>query len=217
MNLPKIFFNIITGCAFIVTVMAGLVSCQEDDLTDGIDFTIPGEDVILTIPISLPEMDVQTRADIAENDLNKVESLWIATFNTNGEMTSKTNDGSGKIGWHKITNLSGYNEPNAQEVVLNTKSGPSYIVAVANVKTNKGVKKSDFNGNQTGDTQQQPTEQSLADLLSAVTTWEGFLDIAVVTPSTHNLINAPTTPLPMAGAYTNLQLSSSPHSTPNAW
>lgn len=217
MNLPKIFFNIITGCACFVTVMAGLVSCQEDDLTDGIDFTIPGEDVILTIPISLPEMDVQTRADIAENDLNKVESLWIATFNTNGEMTSKTNDDSNIIGWHKITNPSGYNEPAYQSVDLNTKSGPSYIVAVANVETNKGVKKSDFNGNQAGDTQQQPTEQSLADLLSAVTTWEGFLDIAVVTPSTHNLINAPTTPLPMAGAYTNLQLSSSHHSTPNAW
>lgn len=216
MNLPKIVFNIITGCACIVTVVAGLVSCREDDLTDGIDFTIPGEDVTLTVPISLPKMDVQTRADISQNNLDKVETLWIATFSAGtGEMTSKTKDDT-NIGWHKIKNPSGYNEPNTQEVVLNTKSGPSYIVAVANVETNKGVKKSDFNGNQAGDTQQQPTEQSLADLLSAVTTWEGFLDIAVVTPSTHSLINAPTTPLPMAGAYTNLA-PSSPHSTTKEW
>lgn len=218
MNLPKIIFNIITGCACIVTVVAGLVSCREDDLTDGIDFTIPGEDVTLTVPISLPKMDVQTRADIAQNDLDMVESLWIATFSAGtGEMTSKTNDGSGKIGWHKITNPSGYNEPDYQSVDLNTKSGPSYIVAVANVETNYGVNKSSFNVNQTGDTQQRPTEQSLDYLLNEVKTWDQFLDIAVVTPSTHNLINAPTTPLPMAGAYTNLQLSSSPHSTLNAW
>lgn len=218
MNLPKIIFNIIAGCACIISVMAGLVSCREDDLTDGIDFTIPGEDVTLTVPISLPKMDVQTRADISQNDLDKVETLWIATFSAaTGEMTSKTNDSSGKIGWHKITNLSGYNEPAYQSVDLNTKSGPSYIVAVANVETNYGVKKSSFNGNQTGDTQQLPTEQSLDHLLNEVTKWDQFLDIAVVTPSTHNLINAPTTPLPMAGAYTNLQLSSSPHSTPNAW
>ncbi len=219
MNLPKIVFNIITGCACIVTVMAGLVSCRKDDLTDGIDFTIPGEDVTLTVPISLPKMDVQTRADIAQNDLDKVETLWIATFSAGtGEMTSKTNDVSGGIGWHKIKigNPSDYNEPHAQPVELNTKSGSSYIVAVANVETNKGVKKSSFNGNQTGDTQQLPTEQSLDYLLNEVTTWDQFLDIAVVTPSTHNLINAPTTPLPMAGAYTNLA-PSDPHSTTKEW
>ena len=187
MNLPKIVFNIITGCACIVTVMAGLVSCRKDDLTDGIDFTIPGEDVTLTVPISLPKMDVQTRADIAQNDLDKVETLWIATFSAGtGEMTSKTNDVSGGIGWHKIKieNPSDYNEPHAQPVELNTKSGSSYIVAVANVETNKGVKKSSFNGNQTGDTQQLPTEQSLDYLLNEVTTWDQFLDIAVVTPYT---------------------------------
>ena len=85
MNLSKIFFNIITGCACIISVMAGLVSCREDDLTNGIDFTIPGEDVTLTVPISLPKMDVQTRANLGDHQTNEVRNVWIRTYSASGQ------------------------------------------------------------------------------------------------------------------------------------
>lgn len=166
------------------------VACQ-DELPE-FDYTVEGEDVELTVPLSLPKMDVQSRANMPENDLNRVESLWIATFNSNtGKMTTD--------GWIDVTDelpntdkLPTTDKEVPHKVTLETKSGSSYIVAVANVD-NMAIDKD------------KPTEEKkLSELLMAADTWEKFLNIAVVSPSTRNLINAPLSPLPMCGAYTNL-------------
>lgn len=176
----------------IAGVLLATGSCKDDNILSDRDYTVSGMDVTITVPVELPEMEVKTRADIPDGDLNHVESLWIATFNsTSGAMTTN--------GWKKVTeNLPSEDIHNLKSVELETKSGPSYIVAVANVD-NLGVLKS------------KPTEEKrLSELLEAVTDWPSFLDIAVVSPSTQQLVDRPNTPLPMAGAYTNIKIGS-PH------
>lgn len=75
---------------------------------------------------------------------------------------------------------------------INTLSGYNYIVGVANVD-NKAILKSN-----------PGEEKTLAQLLENADTWDDFLDIAVVSPSTFNSMYAPSVPLPMAGCYVDI-------------
>lgn len=172
-----------------LTTVAGILgSCQDDSIVSGTDFTVSGMDVTLKLAVDFPKMEVQTRADLPDHDLNNVQSLWIATFNSQtGAMTTD--------GWQNTDQVPNTDDTHVPHTVsIDTKSGPSYIVAVANVGSNYGVTKD----NPTA------TPRLLRDLLNEVVDWEDFLNIAVVSPSTQNLLNAPDTPLPMAGAYTNV-------------
>ena len=93
-----------------------------------------------------------------------------------------------------------YQEPLAPTVTLKTKSGPSYIVAVANVD-NEGV---------TSDN--RTTKKPLRDLLTDNLTWEDFNKIAVVSFSENtgaaSDLDAPNVNfgLPMSGCFSSLAL-----------
>lgn len=153
------------------------------------DYVTSGEDMTIVVPLSVDNPTIQSRADLSEAQLNTVQSLWVATFSVaTNQMTSKNADG--QIGWVKIApGTNDIEEPH--EITLNTKSGSSYIVAVANVDK-KGVLRG------------APNDQKpLSVLLDAVETWSDFLNIGVVAPSTYEGINAPETPMAMCGAYTN--------------
>jgi len=172
----------------LAVAMLGISSCNDDSIFLDVDYTVAGMDMIVTIPIELPKMDVQTRADIEEINLNRVESLWVATFSTSGVMTTN--------GWKEL--LPNTNDTEMQQqITLDTKSGPSYIVAVANVD-NKGVTKTNL------------TERPLRELLNEVKSFDDFLNIAVISPSTQTIVNAPDIPFPMVGAYTNIPVGD-PH------
>lgn len=164
--------------AMLIALAAIMAGCRDESVLPDTDYTVIGMPVRLTVNVSLPEMDVRTRAEISDADLNNVRSLWVATFDTNGEMTTD--------GWHKVENLNTTDTEIPRTVTIDTKSGPSYIVAVANVEELEIHTASDVTG------------------LDQVKTFDDFLRIAVKVPSTRDLVNAPTTPLPMAGAYTNL-------------
>lgn len=160
-----------------------VVSCQED-VIPVTDYTVSGEDVSVSLNLILPEMDVKTRASIDEANLNRVSSLWIMTFSS---VTGKRT----MADWVKIVpETTDAEKP--YPVTLNTKSGNSYIVGVANVD-NLGVTKDNLN---------EP--KPLSELLDAAQSWEDFLKIAVCTPSNYNDVYAPNPPLPMAGCFTNL-------------
>lgn len=162
------------------------VACQ-DELPE-FDYTVEGENVELKVPLSLPEMDIKSRADMPENDLNRVETLWIATYNSHTQERTTRYDN----GWKQLT--PGTTDAELpHDVTLKTQSGSSYIVAVANVD-NMAIDKTDAS----------MTEKPLRELLEAADTWEKFLNIAVVTPSTYDKVYSPDVPLPMAGAYTNI-------------
>lgn len=176
-----------------------MVSCKDDNLYN-YDCTSRGEDVSLTLAISLPEMDLKTRANLGDWQINQVDNVWIATYDAlSGKMTSLTKDGK-STGWHKIDNPSDYIEPLLKNVTINTKSGSSYIVAVANVDNN-GTKKDD----------PDLTIAPLSELLDDADTWEDFLNIAVVSPSTHDDVYAAPVPMTMSGCWVPLKIGESGH------
>lgn len=158
------------------------VSCQDDMPIP--DYTLSGEDVSVTINLSLPRMDVKTRAALDQPSLNRVESLWIRTYSSvSGQPTSE---------WIDVTeDLPSTDSELPHDVTLETKSGHSYIVGVANVD-NPGVTKDDL------------TPRPLRELLAAADSWQDFLDIAVCSPANQQELHAPDVPLPMAGCFTNL-------------
>lgn len=186
-------YNIIRRLKLFVPAMAlaVLASCQ-DDLFQELDYTSSGEDVTVTIPISMPEMTPQSRADIGDNQLTQVNSLWIAVFNaTTGDMTSQNDQG--EIGWYEVLSPSNSGYHDFHPVTLNAKTGPSYIIAVANVE-NPGIKKE-------SDGTFRKAEH-ISELLKEVKSWKDFLSIGASAPSDLDDVNAPSTaPLTMSGCY----------------
>jgi len=182
---------------FVAAVSTG---CS-DELPVSYDYTVAGQEVTVTVPVSLPKMEVKSRADLDNPGLNRVESLWVAVYSAGagGGMTSE--------GWTKLTPGTEDREV-AHEVTLKAKSGPSFIVAVANVD-NMGVTRNSDGG--------PSEEQPISTLLEAADTWEKFLAIAVVTPHLQQNVNAPTPPLPMAGAYTTLGVGTHPQRPLSQW
>lgn len=144
-----------------------------------------GKDVIVKVPIELPGMEIKSRADLYDYQINQIESVWIRTYSATGSGAA-TMEAWKKIDASTIT----LHDPQLVED-LATKSGPTYIVAVANVTNAEGVKKDDPN----------LTRTSLGALLDAADTWKEFLNIAVATPSEYYDVNEPPTPFVMAGCF----------------
>ncbi len=170
-------------------------ACQEETLPSP-DYTVSGRNVTLTIPVTFPKMDIKTsRASLEDWQIDQVESIWIRTYNADTRQATSE--------WLKLTPGSTDKEPATHNVTIDTKSGNSYIVAVGNV-SNIGIDKNN------------PNEQApLSDLLEKADTWDKFLDIAVLSPSTYETVSAPLPPLPMAGCYTNLLPADGNHSRPH--
>lgn len=150
---------------------AGAASCEDDFEPPHLDYMSVGEDVAVTIPISLPKMDVQSRASVNDTYLNAVHSLWIGIFDENGNMTSRVDGKDSNFGWYTKAELKDYVEPQLKDVTVYAKTGPSYIVAVANVENAMGV------------TPDNMTPRPLTALLTEVTTatnpWQAFNNIAI--------------------------------------
>lgn len=183
--------HIIYGFGMLGSLACGVSSCTEERF-DMPDFTVSGKEVRIEIPVILPQMDKKTRADLDEVSLNRIESLWIRTYSSeSGEATSD---------WVKQAPGSTDTE-RARSVTLDTKSGYSYIVGVANVNNSMGVTRLD----------PAAAPRPLSELLEEADTWQDFLNIAVVSPSNFANVNAPTPPLPMAGCYSSLAVG--PHTT----
>ncbi len=185
MNLRKLIYYIGYVVSFIGATVC-ISSCREDRF-DIPDYTRTGEEVTLTVNVSIPKMDIKTRADLDVPSLNQVNSLWIRTYSSDtGKATSD---------WYKVEEQPGFDGNTetevAHQVTIKTLSGYSYIVAVANV-SNLGVTKDDL------------TQRPLSELLAEADTWEQFLNIAAVTPTTQNRVNAPSVPLTMAGCFSDV-------------
>lgn len=150
-----------------------VAACKDDSFISEKDYTIAGKEVTVTIPISIPEMTVQTRASINDEQLSAVNSLWVAVFSSDtGEITSFKKKNGTEKGWYIVKDPSNNGFHQIHDLDLKALSGPSYIVAVANVE-NLGV------------SSESPDAEPVAisTLLESATTWQEFLKIAAVTPN----------------------------------
>lgn len=170
-----------------------LQSCTED-LLQGSGLRTEGEQISILLNVTMPEMTVQTRANIGDEELYKVNNVWIAIFNAeSGEMTSFDNDGN--RGWIKIESQDGIPAHTLRNVTVKTLTGMSRIVAVANVD-NQGILADGSGG-------------TLRDLLDKVRTWDGFLKVGVRNYTTANhsdILDETDRPetgngIPMSGVY----------------
>lgn len=180
----KIFLFFVSVCV--------LSSCR-DELNCNVSSIEDGLDTEVSICISLPNMSVKTRADMSENLLNRVNTLWIGVYNSNtGERTS-------------TQTLTGLNHAmvghETQKIALKCKSGPSYIVAVANPNSNAyGAAVLAEDGS--------VTNTALSSALASADTWEKYKRIMIrqLTPGNINMPNPPIEQgLVMTGVFLNSQ------------
>lgn len=163
----------------VVLAAVSLASCYDDSLSDGSG--VEGEETVISLKLSLPEMKTYTRADLPDGVDDEINNLWVGIFNAkSGECTfSRFYEAS------DLTPLTQHATATLQNI--ETKSGNSYIVAVANVDYNKGVSAK-------GD------PVSLRALLEAVETYDDYLAIAVVS-SGPGSVSTPAEKLAMSGIY----------------
>ncbi len=186
----------------VMMLLSVLPSCTDDftqpNPVDGVE----GGDTRISLSLSAPDFTKRvSRADMDEDDAYNVQTLWIGIYNaslgksTLGDTNSNglfLNDGEHGFSAGKKSHIK-YNITD-----IDTKSGNSYIVAVANPDRNTGYK---MNADGT-----LGAETSLLTLLRGASTWDEFRSIVIERELFQNaanleLPNATVNPLPMSGIY----------------
>ena len=159
-----------------------LPACADDPLLNGVDCP-EGEEATITLGLSLSDPADVTRGDIAAGLDRQVRSLWIGIYNVaSGELTTSLvfPDLNDELN-HTFKNIS-----------INTLSGKSYIVGVANYNYRYASESGDSSGS-----------ESIEAALAAADTWEKFLKIAAYFDTRAGInIEAPLNALLMSGSYT---------------
>ena len=195
--------SLLTGA---VAMLMGATGCS-DDLDTGFGVNeVEGRDTKISLSVSAPEMPrLESRTDMADDDAYKVVTLWVGIYNSgSGKSTllddnSTTNNGLFLVNGEHGFQTSQDNHVRHPLTDIATKSGRSYIVAVANPDMNTGYKM-DAQGN-IGD------EKPLLTLLQEASTWEEFKSIVISRPLRENgaadifMPNATINPLVMSGIY----------------
>ena len=133
----------LTGALAMLMCAAGCT----DDLDTGINANeTEGHDTKITLCVAAPEMNrLESRADMDDEDAYNVESIWVGIYNfSTGKSTITDYDGNGLFldtndKDHGFTTNNKAHDANTL-TDIKTKSGRSYIVAVANPDRNTGYK-----------------------------------------------------------------------------
>lgn len=210
--------SLLTGA---VAILMGATGCS-DDLDTGFGVNeVEGRDTQISLSVSAPEMPrLESRADMADEDAYNVETLWVGIYNSgSGKSTllDGTNNGLFLQDGDPDNNhgFSGGVKSHDRYALENiaTKSGRSYIVAVANPDKNMGYKM--------GTNGTIGNETSLLTLLQEASTWEEFKSIVISRPLRENgaadifMPNATVNPLVMSGIY--LDEKNNTHGEPLDW
>lgn len=169
---------------FIVVLAAvSLASCYDDSLSDRYS-GVEGEEAVISLKLSLPERKTYTRSALPDGADYEINNLWVGIFNANNRNCTFSK-------FYESFDLTPLTEAhkNATLADIITKSGNSYIVAVANVDDNTGVSYS-----------KGGTKKELRELLTEVETYDDYLAIAVVSPGSGS-VSTPVGNLPMSGIY----------------
>lgn len=154
------YFKYVLSFAFIFTIS----SCSDDVLYPDRNSGPEGEDSELSLSLTLSDMTKLTRAALDDDDQNRVMTLWVGIFNANSKtctfnklLTDGQNGFSSGVKSHTNYKLTD----------IDTKSGNSYIVAVANPHSYMGMTAADKN------------PQALTKLLENATDWDSYKSIIV--------------------------------------
>lgn len=162
-------------------------ACSPDNL-EGPGYVPEGEPATVSLKIDLDEISVKTRANMSTDLESRVECLWVAIYNARtGERTfSKTYTPNGNFPEEPVLTTGEIND-------IETESGNSYIVAVANYENKAAV---DLVNN-------KDTEQGLETLLTAADTWDKYRAIAIKQKSDGDYasIETPAEAIVMQGSY----------------
>lgn len=184
MTMRKINYTLIYRLMAVCFIAITLPGCQDDiqfhDPTESV-----GEPVTVTLQLSIPEMTPQSRADISDDVANEVTDIWVGIFDTSGNLTGSVY----KPVNHKDTH-------NSYPVTIDTKTGPSHIVAIANAANNNGVMLPAENA----DSRAQTTILDLLTQKGENLTWSEFLSLAYLSPQAGS-IETPNGHIPMCGVY----------------
>lgn len=177
-----------------------MTACNDDiDMPATVDGP-EGEDTTISLTIQAPEMShLESRADMTTDEANSVRSLWVGIYSyATSRSTLSDGNNSGLLlqnGQHGFT--SGNKSHTRYTLTgINTKSGRSYIVAVANPDLNYGYTM-DANG-------KLGAKSKLSDLLAQADTWDKFQSIVIEREPFQNaaVLGVPNnSPLPMSGIY----------------
>lgn len=177
-----------------------MTACNDDiDMPATVDGP-EGEDTTISLTIQAPEMShLESRADMTTSEANSVRSLWVGIYSyATSRSTLSDGNNSGLLlqnGQHGFT--SGNKSHTRYTLTgINTKSGRSYIVAVANPDLNYGYTM-DANG-------KLGAKSKLSDLLAQADTWDKFQSIVIEREPFQNaaVLGVPNnSPLPMSGIY----------------
>lgn len=145
-------------CALLL--LACLFGCSDDFVTEAVP---EGEHATISLLVDLSEMEQLTRSDISSDLENRVNDLWIGVYNVN----SGKRTGSAFITNNKAFD---YPEPTTGSVKLDTQSGESYIVAVANCQNNTALNIKGANSEEV---------VNIKEHLDKADTWDKFRSLAV--------------------------------------
>lgn len=163
-----------------------LTACKDDDFYKG-KYCPEGEPATISLKISVPQMDVKTRA--GANEDATVNSLWVGIYNVK----------SGKCTYNAIIDNTKEKHGLYTLSDVNTFSGESRIVAVANVRQNYGYCSKELIKE---DNASIPVgaRSFLSELLLAADTWDKYTAIAAAHVNPGNISSYGNNQV-MAGVY----------------
>lgn len=191
----KIFSRLLPALMLVMT------ACTDDIELPGAVDGPEGEDTTISLTIQAPEMSrLESRADMTTTEANSVQSLWVGIYSYTTRRSTLSDDGGNnglllKDGQHGFTSGDKNHIPYTL-TDIKTKSGRSYIVAVANPDLNYGYTM-DADG-------KLGTKSKLSDLLAKADTWDKFQSIVIEREIYQDaaVLGVPnSTPLPMSGIY----------------
>lgn len=174
----------------LVLIAPVFTACNPDEI-DAPGYVPEGEPATVSLKVNLDEISIKTRANMNDDLENRVECLWVAIYNARtGERTfSKfyAPDGDFPEIEQKFGTIND----------IETESGNSYIIAVANYENKTAV---DLVGNDGAD---KNREQELETLLAAADTWDKYRAIAIQQKSDGENVHVevPAEAIVMQGSY----------------
>lgn len=147
-----------------------LTACKDDDFYKG-KYCPEGEPATISLRVLVPDMGVKTRTAMSDEDAAKVNDLWIGIYNV------RTGNCTGQY-YQQVTETKDMHDTYNLDKSIDTFSGESRIVAVANVTGNNvGYCSEDLVG-ENGVEITKGSRSQLKQLLELADTWDKFTAIS---------------------------------------